>query len=90
MDLQYLQDLKFKIMNLIGRFRAKTPAFWVKVRNIAASVFTGATAVWTANNEMGLNLDQIILSICKYLIAIGAAVGLTAQMTTEDDNDKVD
>lgn len=85
MNLQYLLGLNFNHMEIISRLTSKTPRFWAKVRNLALSIFAGATSVWIVNSEMGLDLNEWILGACKYLIAIGAAVGFTAQMTKEDN-----
>ncbi|MFA6918436.1 MAG: hypothetical protein WC285_06480 [Candidatus Gracilibacteria bacterium] len=74
---------------LINRFKAETPHFWVKVRTIAIMVLGSCTAIWLANSTMDLQLDPHILTICKYAIAVSAATGLNAQLTKTDNNEKV-
>jgi len=74
---------------LIKRFKAETPVFWVRVRTIAVTVLGSCSAIWLANSTMDLQLDPHILTICKYAIAISAATGLNAQLTKTDSNEKV-
>lgn len=68
---------------LFDRWAAKTPVFWRKVRTYAITLAASATAIWTINSTMVLGLDEWILTGCKYAIAIGAAVGVSAQLTKE-------
>jgi len=66
------------------RWKAEVPQFFAKLRAIAVTLFTSATAVWTANNFYGLGLDEITLAVCKYAIAFSAATGLTSQLTMKN------
>ena len=68
------------------RWKAALPDFFIKVRKAAITVGTSATAVWVANNTMGLQLDPIILDVCKYVIATAAGMGITAQLTQKDSS----
>lgn len=72
-------------MNLLKtikkRWNAKTPLFFVGIKKLALTLGTSATAVVIANQSLSLGLDDNILSICKYTIAVGAAMGMTSQLT---------
>jgi hypothetical protein len=63
------------------RWKAETPAFFKEVKKISIAIGSSCTAVWVINSSMGLELPEIILSVCKYSIAFCAAMGLTAQLT---------
>lgn len=67
------------------RWKAGLPDFFKGVRKVAIAAGTSATAIWVANSTMGLQLDPIVLSICKYTIAIAAGMGFTAQLTQKDN-----
>ena len=71
------------IQEIKDRWNAETPIFFVKVRKLALSVGTSATAVWLANQSMSLQLPDLLLTICKYSIAVCATMGLTAQLTKQ-------
>jgi hypothetical protein len=70
---------------LISRWRAKTPAFWNGVKRIALTLAAGATAVWVIDASMTLRLSEWILTMCKNIMAAGAAIGAMAQLTREDN-----
>lgn len=63
------------------RWNNETPKFFRRLKRVAITLGSSATAVWVVNSSMGLGLDEIILNICKYTIAFCAAVGLTSQLT---------
>jgi hypothetical protein len=65
-----------------NRFLSPTPKFWKKVRNIAISITTAAGVV-IALPTMGLPVIPILLTVSNYIVAIGTAVGITAQATKE-------
>jgi len=67
--------------HLIERFKAETPIFWKKVQRFMVIVGGIATAVWTINAQMGLNLDVHIVTVCKYVLVACAAVTLSSQFT---------
>lgn len=66
---------------IISRWKSETPNFFKVVKRLAITLGSSATAVWVANDTMGLGLHQPVLDVCKYLIAIAAAMGVTAQLT---------
>jgi len=68
----------------VKRWKAESPAFFKKIKEIAITIGSSATAVWLANSSLNLNLDEWVLSICKYTIAFCAAVGLTSQLTAKN------
>jgi len=68
----------------VKRWKAEIPPFFSKVKRLAITIGSSATAVWLANTSLSLNLDNWALSICKYTIAFCAAVGLTSQLTAKN------
>lgn len=66
------------------RWRGELPKFFVKLKSLAIGVCASATAVWSANAALSLELDDVTLSICKYAIAFSAAVGFTSQLTMKN------
>ncbi len=66
------------------RWNSETPKFFRQIRKLVVALGSSATAVWIANSSMGLNLDDIVLIVCKYTITFCAAMGLTAQLTAVD------
>ena len=76
-------------MNLLKtikeRWVAESPVFFKGVKKFAITLGTSATAIWTANSTMNLNLDSVVLVICKYTIAGTIGMGLTAQLTKTDN-----
>lgn len=63
------------------RWDAETPAFFKGIKKLALSLGTSAMAVIMANQSLSLELDDNILTVCKYAIAACAAMGLTSQLT---------
>ena len=72
------------IQTIINRWKAKTPSFFTGLKRISVALIASATAVWTANSTMSLDLHPFILNICKYIIAMSVAMGVTAQLTQVD------
>ena len=70
-----------------NRWCAETPNFFKGLQKIAVTLGSSATAVWVANDTMTLGLHPTILEVCKYLIAISAAMGVTAQLTQVQPSD---
>lgn len=71
------------------RWCSKTPKYFRKIKRIAISLGASATAIWVVNDSMGLQLPELFMSICKYLITASAGMGVTAQLTKDiSDNDK--
>ncbi len=75
------------IKTIKNRWCAETPKFFKGVRQLAITFGSSATAVWVANDTMTLGLNPSILEVCKYLIAISAAMGVTAQLTQVQPSD---
>ena len=71
---------------LKDRWLADSPPFFSKLKKIAITVGTSAASVWGVNTFLSLNLADPVLTICKYTIAVCAAVGLTSQITKDDHN----
>lgn len=69
---------------IVQRWKAETPDFFKKLKRVAITLGTSATAVWVANSSMSLSLADPILQVCKYTIAFCAAVGLTSQLTAKN------
>lgn len=69
------------LKTLKDRWKAETPIFFTVIKKIAITLGTPCTAIWVANSSMGLELPLIVLSVCKYGIALCAGMGLTAQLT---------
>ena len=77
-----------KILQTIkNRWCAQTPNFFKGIQKFAISLGSSATAVWVANETMSLGLHSTVLEVCKYLIAISAAVGVTSQLTQVQPSD---
>lgn len=72
------------LQTIKDRWNSETPKFFRKIKKLVITLGSSATAIWIANSSMGLNLDDIILNVCKYTIACCAAMGLTAQLTAVD------
>jgi hypothetical protein len=66
---------------IVDRWNAETPAFFLRIKKLALSLGTSATAILIANETFSLGLDEPILSLCKYSIAVCAAMGMTSQLT---------
>jgi hypothetical protein len=67
------------------RWDSKTPEFFEKLKKFAVSLGTSATAIWVANETMSLGIHEVIMEACKYLIAISAAMGVTSQLTKDNN-----
>ena len=70
-----------------NRWCAETPNFFKGLLKIAITLGSSATAVWVANNTMSLELHSTVLDVCRYLIAISAAMGVTSQLTQVQPNE---
>ena len=66
---------------IIERWNSETPSFFLGIKKLALTLGTSATAVLIANQSFELGLDEPILSVCKYAIAVCAAMGMTSQLT---------
>lgn len=78
-----------KILNeLRQRMCDETPRFWKAVRRFAIVVGSAALGVWTANDTLGLALPALLLDICRYTLTACAALGVSAQLTTNRPPDE--
>lgn len=64
------------------RWKATMPRFWVKVRNISITIGTSALAIVQANQIWSLGIPPDIITICGYIVAVCAGMGLSSQLTT--------
>lgn len=71
---------------LVKRWKSELPDFWKKVRNVAIALGTSAIAVLTADATFTLTLPLAIIEVCKYVIAIAAAIAGSAQFTKKDSD----
>ena len=71
-----------KLLNTIKkRWDAETPAFFKGIKKLALSLGTSAMAVILANQSLSLELDDNILTVCKYIVTGCIAMGMTSQLT---------
>ena len=68
------------------RILSEEPAFFSKIQNLVLWIGTPATGVWVANQTMSLNLPEVVLTVCKYTIAVAAGMGLTAKLTKKNES----
>lgn len=68
----------------IERWKAKSPAFFKKLKGYALSVGGSAAAVLVTNGTMSLNLNQTLISVLGYVVAACVAIAGTAKLTKED------
>lgn len=68
----------------IKRLKAETPDFFKKLQKLSISLGISAVAVWTANSTLDLQLDETTITICKYTIAVCAAIAGTSQFTAKN------
>lgn len=66
---------------LIERFKSETPEFWQKVRHIGIALVTISTAIITLGERFAIG--ESIVTIASYVVAIGATLGISAQMTKQ-------
>lgn len=69
------------------RFVSKSPIFWKRVKRIVLSIGTAALAIIQADRLYGLGIDADIISVCGYIVAVCAGMGLSAQLTTNIPNE---
>lgn len=70
------------------RWDANTPPFFKAIKKMALSVGTPATAIVLANQSLSLELDNEIMSVCKYAIVACVAMGMTSQLTMVPPTDQ--
>jgi ABC-type xylose transport system permease subunit len=67
-------------MTLKERWNAKTPSFWIKVRNIAITVGAVAGVILTAP----VSLPAAVITVAGYLATAGTVAATLSQLTVED------
>lgn len=70
------------------RWISESPNFWSRVKRIAVSIGTAALAIILAERQWMLGIDPQIISICGYIVAACAGMGLSAQLTTNTPNNE--
>jgi hypothetical protein len=63
------------------RWNSETPAFFKGIKKLALSLGTPSMSIILANQSLSLELNDNILSICKYTVTVCIAMGLTSQLT---------
>ena len=75
-------------MKILKEFKERlfspTPEFWIRVRNLAITIGSGAGSVWIAESTMALELNETLLSICKYVFTACVAIVGSAVLTKQD------
>ena len=69
------------LQEILNRWESETPVFFKGMKKIAISLGSAATSVLLVNDTLTLNINEDILTICKYIIAVCATMGFTAQLT---------
>jgi hypothetical protein len=64
------------------RWNAETPVFFKGIKKLALSFGTPAMAIILANQSLSLELNDNILTVCKYIVTACIAMGMTSQLTT--------
>jgi hypothetical protein len=67
-------------MTLKERWNAKTPNFWIKVRNIAITVGAVAGVILTAP----IALPAVVITAAGYLATAGTVAATLSQLTVDD------
>jgi hypothetical protein len=78
----FLVNLKYRIMNIIDRLLSETPVFWKKVRTVAVSTVGAAGAIIALSTQLPIPVE--VIEIAKYVVAIAATLGISAQATVKD------
>jgi hypothetical protein len=76
--------MKKFINEFLERWRAESPSFWVKAKNLAIKLGTGAVGVLGADKLFDLQtygVPQIVFTIAGYVIVACVTLGLSAQIT---------
>ena len=68
-------------MSIIDRIKAESPSFFKKLRTLALSVGGSALAVIAANKAISLGLNETLLEVLNYVIAVCVAIAGTSQLT---------
>lgn len=73
-----------ELKELKERLASPTPEFWIRVRNLAITIGSGAGSVLVAESMMTLDLNETLLSICKYTFTACVAIAGSAVLTKQD------
>lgn len=68
---------------LIERFKAELPCFWKCVQKLALSVGGSMAALLAGNSAFDLQLNDVLLTIIKYSLAVCITIAGTAQFTKQ-------
>lgn len=63
------------------RLKCETPPFFKRLKKYAIGLGVSAGSVIAADATMHLGLAPIVITICKYAIALSVAAGGTAELT---------
>jgi hypothetical protein len=66
---------------LIERWKAKMPIFWKQVLAVAVVVGSAALGLKTGNVMFELNMPEIVIAVCNYILAVASTLGLAAKLT---------
>ncbi len=69
---------------IIERLKADTPLFFKKARNLSFRVGGSAAAVIVANSSMSLRLDETLISVLGYVVAVCVAIAGTSQLAKKE------
>jgi len=73
-------------MTIKERWCAKTPKFWLKVRNIAITAGAVSGVILTAP----ISLPAVIITVAGYLATVGTVAATLSQLTVDDSKIKED
>lgn len=79
--------MKKLLLELQRRWKSESPLFWKKILKISVTLGTSSIAVIGADKLLDLQtygVPSIIFTVCGYIIAACAAMGLMAKITTKD------
>ena len=73
-------------MEIIDRLKADLHPFWIKVRKIAIWATSTSGVLLAADGQGGLKLPETLSGILSHIVIAGIVLGLSAQLTKNDDN----
>ena len=71
------------LTTVVKRWKAKSPPFFIGLKKVAMTVGGSAVAVFVANTTMNLELPEMIITVCKYTIAIAIGITGTSKLTQD-------
>lgn len=72
------------LTTISSRWKAKTPVFFKKLRNLAVTISAMSTAVLTAASTTNIVVPPSIIKVASDALIAAAAIGATAQLTKQD------